>query len=31
MTIKQLKIACVLMAFNAVLVWGIVLYIYLTK
>lgn len=31
MTIKQLKILCVLTAFDAVLVWGIILYIYLTK
>lgn len=31
MTIKQLKIACVLMGFDAVLIWGINLFIYLNK
>ena len=31
MTIKQLKIACVLMGVDAVLIWGIILFIFLTK
>lgn len=31
MTIKQLKFACVLMGFDALLIWGIILFIFLNK
>lgn len=31
MDLKILKFACVLMGFNAFLIWGTILYIYITK
>ena len=31
MTIKQLKIACFLMGFDALLIWGIILFTILNK